>query len=86
MPSPAVFALALLRLDGVGRVTAHRILEHFGSAETLRETPREQVRLRLRGVPRADETVAKTGGYAWSCGGMGATAKWITSAPVRTAY
>ncbi|HIG74410.1 MAG TPA: hypothetical protein EYQ24_07500 [Bacteroidetes bacterium] len=59
MPSPAVFALALLRLDGVGRVTAHRILEHFGSAETLRETPREQVRLRLRGVPRADETVAK---------------------------
>ena len=29
--------------------------------------------------------VAKTGGYAWSCGGMQATAKWITTPAVQAA-
>ena len=48
-PSPA-FALALLSLDGVGRVTAHRLIERFASAEAVRGAPREQVLLRLRGV------------------------------------
>ena len=55
-PSPA-FALALLALDGVGRVTAHRLLERFPTAEALRATPREQVLLRLKGAPRADRTL-----------------------------
>ena len=51
------FALALLSLDGVGRGTAHRILDHFDSAEAVRAAPREQVLLRLKGVARAAETV-----------------------------
>ncbi len=56
-PTAAPFALALLALDGVGRVTAHRLLERFASPEALRATPREQVLLRLKGAPRADRTV-----------------------------
>ena len=57
-PDPAApFALALLALDGVGRVTAHRLLERFASPAALRATPREQVLLRLKGAPRADRTV-----------------------------
>jgi len=55
--SPTPFALALLSLDGVGRVTAHRLLERFPSAAAVRAAPREQVLLRLKGVPRADLTV-----------------------------
>ncbi|NNF58050.1 MAG: transporter [Rhodothermaceae bacterium] len=55
----AAFALALLRLDGVGRVTAHRLLDHFPEAETLRACPREQVLLRIKGAPRADKIVAR---------------------------
>lgn len=53
----ASFALALLGLDGVGRVTAGRLLEHFPTYEALRDAPREQVLLRLRGAPRAERTV-----------------------------
>lgn len=53
----SVFALALLSLDGVGRVTAHRLLERFPTAEAVRDAPREQVLLRLKGVARADRTV-----------------------------
>ncbi len=56
-PTAAPFALALLALDGVGRVTAHRLLERFPSLEALRATPHEQVLLRLKGAPRADRTV-----------------------------
>jgi predicted Rossmann fold nucleotide-binding protein DprA/Smf involved in DNA uptake len=52
------FALALLRLDGVGRVTAHRLLERFPSYEALRMHPREQVLVRLKGLPRAEQIVA----------------------------
>ena len=63
MPAPplattAPFALALLSLDGVGRVTAHRILDRFPTLDVLRATPREQVALRLKGAPNADQTVA----------------------------
>ena len=50
----AVFALALLSVDGLGQTTAHRILERFSSWDALRATPREQVRLRLKGTPRLD--------------------------------
>ncbi len=53
----APFALALLSLDGVGRVTAHRILERFPTLDALRATPREQVLLRLKGAPHAERTV-----------------------------
>lgn len=56
--SAAPFALALLSLDGVGRVSAHRVLERFPTLAALRATPREQVLLRLKGVPNADQTVA----------------------------
>ena len=56
-PTPSLFALALLSLDGVGRVTAHRLLERFPSAQAVRDAPREQVLLRLKGVARADRTV-----------------------------
>ncbi|MFN3596055.1 MAG: DNA-processing protein DprA [Rubricoccaceae bacterium] len=55
----APFALALLHLDGVGRVAAHRLLERFGTYEALRAAPREQVRLRLKGVPGADAVTAR---------------------------
>ena len=51
------FALALLSLDGVGRVTALRVLERFPTLDALRATPREQVLLRLKGAPHAERTV-----------------------------
>ena len=53
----AAFALALLSLDGVGRVTAHRILERFPALEDVRAAPLEQVLLRLKGAPNAERTV-----------------------------
>ena len=55
----AAFALALLRLDGVGRVTAHRLLDHFPGVDALRAYPREQVLLRLKGAPRAEQIIAR---------------------------
>lgn len=59
-PDPAaVLALALLRMEGVGRVTAGRLLARFPSAEALWATPREQVLLRLRGTPNAETLVAR---------------------------
>ncbi|GIV59148.1 MAG: hypothetical protein KatS3mg043_0237 [Rhodothermaceae bacterium] len=53
MSETVTFALALLSLDGVGRVTAGRLLKHFASYEALRRCPREQVLFRLKGVPNA---------------------------------
>ncbi len=53
------FALALMGLDGVGRVTASRLLHHFGTLDTLRSYPREQVLSRLKGTPRAAELVER---------------------------
>ncbi len=58
--SPAApFALALLALDGVGRVTAHRLIERFTGSDALRQTPREQVLLRLKGAPNAERIVER---------------------------
>lgn len=57
-PAPSVFAVALLSLEGVGRVAAHRLLERFPTREAVRDAPREQVLLRLKGVAHADRTVA----------------------------
>jgi DNA processing protein len=53
------FALALLRLEGVGRVTAGRLLHRFPSLAVVRETPREQVLHRIRGAPRAEALVGR---------------------------
>jgi DNA processing protein len=50
------FALALLDLEGVGRVTAHRLLARFTTLDALRDCPREQVLLRLKGLPHAERT------------------------------
>ena len=49
----ASFASALLSLDGLGRVTAHRVLGRFDTPDALRATPREQVLLRIKGAPNA---------------------------------
>lgn len=57
--SSTAFALALLRLDGVGRVTTHRLLAHFPTYEALLATPREQVLVRLKGVAKASDLVAR---------------------------
>ncbi|MDT0630641.1 DNA-processing protein DprA [Rubrivirga litoralis] len=55
---PAPLALAYASLDGVGRVTAHRLIERFPTLDALRATPREQVGLRLKGAPNVEQTVA----------------------------
>ncbi len=57
-PVAVDFALALLDLEGVGRVTALRLLERFPTYESLLDYPREQVLLRLKGIPNAERTVA----------------------------
>ncbi|MEM8601810.1 MAG: DNA-processing protein DprA [Bacteroidota bacterium] len=59
MNPSTLFALALLRLDGVGRVTAHRVLRHFPTHEALLDAPREQVLIRLKGVAKAEALVAR---------------------------
>ena len=53
----SAFALALLSVDGLGRTTAHRILERFPSWDAVRETPHEQLRLRIKGAPNTDRLV-----------------------------
>jgi DNA processing protein len=59
MSESAAFTLALLRVDGVGRVTAQRLLAHFPTYDALRATPREQVLLRIKGAPRAADLVTR---------------------------
>lgn len=59
MNPSTLFALALLRLDGVGRVTTHRLLQHFPTWEALLDTPREQVLVRLKGVAKAEALVTR---------------------------
>ncbi len=54
----AVFAYALEELPGVGRVSAGRLLDSFGTYERLLRFPREQVLLRLKGLPHAADLVA----------------------------
>ncbi len=53
------FAHALLSMEGVGRVTAGRLLRHFATYDTLLRYPREQVLTRLKGLPNAADLVAR---------------------------
>ena len=80
---PASFALALLALDGVGRVTAHRVLERFPTLEAVRATPREQVLLRLKGAPHADRTVATLFDDDWSEPALAAARVEVDAAATR---
>lgn len=59
MSASSAFALALLRLDGIGRVTAGRLLRHFPTYDALAACPREQVLLRIKGAPNAGDIVAR---------------------------
>lgn len=64
MPAPSrdatmLFALALEHLEGVGRVTAGRLLARFASLDDLRRYPREQVLVRIKGAPNAEALVAR---------------------------
>ena len=58
-PVEVAFALALLDQEGVGRVTAHRLLERFPTHQTLLAYPHEQVLLRLKGAPHAERIVRR---------------------------
>ncbi len=58
-PVHVAFALAVLDLEGVGHVTAHRLLERFPTYPSLLAFPREQVLLRLKGAPNAERTVGR---------------------------
>ena len=57
--APETFALALRSLDGVGRVTARRLAEHFDGPSDLRDHSREQVLLRIKGVANAEQIVRR---------------------------
>lgn len=56
-PDPPAFALALQQMDGVGRVTAGRLLARCSTYEEVLDIPREQVLTRIRGVPNAQDIV-----------------------------
>lgn len=49
--------LALEGMEGVGRVTTRKILDHFGGVAGVRRYPREQILNRLRRVPQAGRLV-----------------------------
>ncbi len=53
----ALLAHALERLDGVGRISAGRLLRHFDSYDALTAYPREQVLTRLKSAPNASRLV-----------------------------
>jgi len=55
----ARLALALLRMEGVGRVATGRLVARFPTPDVLRATPHEQVRVRLRGVPAVDDIIRR---------------------------
>ncbi len=59
MTDTTLFALALERMDGVGRVTAGRLLDHFADYADLLRYPREQVLARIKGAPKAGALVAR---------------------------
>lgn len=59
MSDSTLFALALDQLDGVGRVTAGRLLTHFATYDDLLRFPREQVLTRIKGAPNAAALVAR---------------------------
>lgn len=69
MRESSAFALALLGSDGIGRVTAQRLLAHFPTYEALRATPREQVLLRIKSAPNAVALI----GHLFDEEGMGAS-------------
>ncbi len=54
-----LFALALREMEGVGRVTAGRLLTHFATYADLLRTPREQVLTRIKGAPNAQALVTR---------------------------
>jgi len=58
MNAPSIFALALTQMEGVGSVTASRLLKHFNCYDDLLRYPREQVLARIKGAPRAGNVVA----------------------------
>ncbi len=53
--SSPLFTFALEQMEGVGRVTAGRILSQFPTYPDLLRYPQEQVYLRIKGVPRAEQ-------------------------------
>lgn len=57
MSDATVFAYALQSIEGVGRVTAHRLLKHFTTYDDLLAFPREQVLVRIKGAPNAERLV-----------------------------
>lgn len=57
--SDALFALSLLELEDVGRVTAARLLRHFDDFDGIRAFPREQLLHRISGVPRGEQIVQR---------------------------
>lgn len=59
MNDTVTFAYALDRLDGVGRVTATRLLSHFATYDDLLRYPREQVMTRIKGAPNAAALVGR---------------------------
>ncbi len=52
-----LFALALLTIDGVGRVTAGRVLSRFADLDDLHRYPREQVLHRIKGARNGEALV-----------------------------
>jgi DNA processing protein len=54
-----LFAWALEQMDGVGRVTAGRLLAHFPTYPDLLRYPREQVLLRIKGAPNGQALVGR---------------------------
>ena len=46
-------------MEGVGWVTAGRLLQHFSTYEDLLDYPREQVLVRIKGVARAEDLVRR---------------------------
>ncbi|MDZ4702071.1 MAG: DNA-processing protein DprA [Rhodothermales bacterium] len=53
----SLLAHALERLDGVGRISAGRLLRYFESYEALTSFPREQVLTRLKSAPNGGRLV-----------------------------
>lgn len=57
MTDSILFALTLDRIEGIGRVTAGKLLTHFPSHTDLLRYPREQVLARIKGAPNAASLV-----------------------------
>lgn len=55
--SRLVALLALENMEGVGRVTARKVLDQFGSLAGIRRFPREQILNRLHRVPQVSQLI-----------------------------